>query len=123
MDLLFGLLKAFLFGGALCVLAQLLIDLTRLTPPRILVLYVVLGVALGALGLYRPFRALAGCGVSVTLLGFGGNVAEGVREAVEAQGLLGALTGGLTAAAGSSAAALCFGYLAALLSRGKPKRL
>ncbi len=123
MDLLFGLLKAFLVGGGLCVIAQLLIDLTCLTPPRILVLYVVSGVVLYALGIFTPLRDFAGSGVFVTLLGFGGNVAEGVREAVETKGILGVLTGGLSAAAGGSAAALCFGYLAALCSRGRPKNL
>ena len=110
-------------GGALCVIAQLLIDLTALTPPRILVLYVVSGVLAYALGLFTPLRDFAGFGVSATLFGFGGIVAEGVKEAVEAKGLLGALTGGLSAAAGGSAAALCFGYLAALCARGKPKNL
>lgn len=123
MELFFGLLKAFLVGGALCVIAQLLIDLTALTPPRILVLYVVSGVLAYALGLFAPLRDFAGFGVSATLFGFGGTVAEGVKEAVEAKGLLGALTGGLSAAAGGSAAALCFGYLAALCARGKPKNL
>ena len=123
MELFLGLLRAFLVGGGLCVIAQLLIDLTRLTPPRILVLYVVSGVALYALGLFTPLKDFAGCGASITLLGFGGNVAEGVREAVEQRGLLGALTGGLSAASGGSAAALCFGYLAALFSRGRPKSL
>ena len=123
MELFLGLLRAFLVGGGLCVIAQLLIDLTRLTPPRILVLYVVSGVALYALGLFAPLKDFAGCGAGITLLGFGGNVAEGVREAVEQRGLLGALTGGLSAASGGSAAALCFGYLAALFSRGRPKSL
>ena len=123
MELFLGLLRAFLVGGGLCAIAQLLIDLTRLTPPRILVLYVVSGVALYALGLFTPLRDFAGAGVGVTLLGFGGNVAEGVREAVEQKGVLGALTGGLSAASGGSAAALCFGYLAALFSRGRPKKL
>ena len=83
MELFLGLLRAFLVGGGLCVIAQLLIDLTRLTPPRILVLYVVSGVALYALGLFTPLKDFAGCGVGITLLGFGGNVAEGVREAVD----------------------------------------
>ena len=113
----------FLVGGGVCVLAQLLIDLTRLTPARILVLYVTVGVLLGALGLYEPLRRAVGCGISVPLIGFGGAIARGVREAVDAEGLLGALTGGLAAAAGGTAAALCFGYLAALLTKGRPKRL
>ncbi len=116
-------LRAFLVGGLFCGIAQLLIDLTKLTPPRILVLYVVIGVALGALGLYEPLYRFAGCGASVPLIGFGGTVARGVREAVEAEGLLGALTGGLGAAAGGTAAALVFGYLAALLFRATPKTM
>ena len=117
-----SLLFAFLIGGALCVPAQLLLDLTRMTPARILVSYVVLGVALDAVGLFAPLSSLAGAGASVPLIGFGATVAKGVREAVGDCGLLGALTGGLTAAAGGTAAALIFGYLAALLFRGKPKR-
>ena len=116
-------LAVFLMGGALCALAQLLIDLTSLTPARILVLYVVLGVALGAVGLYAPLKEIFGAGISVPLLGFGGNIAEGVREAVRKEGLLGALTGPLTAASGGIAAALLFGYLAALLGKSRPKRL
>ncbi len=116
-------LTAFLVGGGICVIAQLLLDLTRLTPARILVIYVVAGVALGALGLYEPLREFAGSGVTVPLVGFGGNVAVGVREAVAEEGLLGALTGGLRAAAGGTAAAIVFGYLAALVFRAKSKRL
>ncbi len=116
-------LVAFAVGGGICVIAQLLLDLTRLTPARILVIYVVAGVALGAVGLYEPIRDFAGAGVTVPLLGFGGNVALGIREAVAEEGLLGALTGGLRAAAGGTAAAIVFGYLAALVFRGKPKRL
>ena len=123
MSLFYSCLWAFLVGGALCAVAQLLIDLTRLTPARILVLYVCLGVFLGAVGLYEPLYSFAGCGVSVPILGFGGTVARGVRAAVHEAGLLGALTGGLQAAAGGTAAALCFGYIAALLSKSRPKRL
>jgi len=110
-------------GGFLCVIAQLLIDLTKLTPARILVIYVVSGVALGAFGLFEPMREIFGCGVTVPLIGFGGNIAAGVREAVGKIGLLGIFTGGLTAAAGGSAAALCFGYLAALFGKSRPKQL
>ena len=123
MSLFFDCLFAFLVGGALCVIAQLLIDLTRLTPARILVAYVSFGVLLGAVGLYEPLYKFAGCGVSVPLVGFGGTIARGVRAAVHESGLLGALTGGLRAAAGGTAAALVFGYLAALLSKSRPKRL
>ena len=116
-------LIAFLVGGALCALAQLLIDKTPLTPPRILVIFVTLGVFLGAVGLYEPLREFAGYGVAVSLIGFGGNVARGVREAIHETGLIGALTGGLSAAAGGTAAALVFGYLAALLAPRNPKRM
>ena len=115
-------LWAFLVGGLVCLLAQLLIDLTKLTPARILVIYVVLGVVLGAVGLFEPLKKFAGCGITVPLIGFGGNVARGVRESVSETGLLGALTGGLSAASGGTAAALCFGYLVALFCNGKPKR-
>ncbi len=116
-------LLAFLAGGVISLIAQLLLDLTRLTPARILVLYVVGGVALGAVGLYEPMRELFGAGVSVPLLGFGGNIALAVREAVEEKGLIGALTAPLEAASGGTAAALIFGYIAALFCRGRSKRL
>lgn len=123
METFLSYLLAFLLGGAVCVVAQLLLDLTRLTPARVLVIYVVAGVALGAVGLFEPIREIFGCGITVPLLGFGGNVALGVREAVLEEGLLGALTGGLRAAAGGTAAAIVFGYLAALIFGGKPKRM
>lgn len=116
-------LLAFAVGGGLCVVAQLLIDKTALTPARILVLYVSFGVLLGAVGLFEPLVSLVGCGITVPLVGFGGNIARGVREAVLEQGLLGALSGGFTAAAVGCAAALLFGYLAALCFRGQPKRI
>ena len=116
-------LSAFLVGAVVCIIAQLLLDLTKMTPARILVLYVVIGVALGALGIYEPLRDLAGAGITVPLLGFGGNVALGVREAVAEEGILGALTGGLRAAAGGTASALVFGYLSAVIFHAKAKRL
>lgn len=119
MDKFTQFIWAFVIGGLLCVIAQILIDKTKLTPARILVSYVVAGVALGALGLYKPIIDLAGAGASVPLTGFGYLISEGVREAVDKQGLLGALTGGLSAAAGGIAAALIFGYLAAVLFKGK----
>ena len=122
MSLFYECLSAFAVGGLLCVVAQLLIDLTRLTPARILVAFVVAGVALGAVGLYEPLYRLAGCGVSVPLLGFGGALARGVREAVHTDGLLGALTGGLSATAAGVAAAMVLGLLAALLFKSRPKR-
>ncbi len=112
---------AFLIGGAWCIPAQFLMDKTKLTPARILVCYVVLGVLLGAVGIYQPLVDFAGAGASTPLTGFGFLIAKGVKRAVEEKGLLGALTGGLCAAAGGTAAALCFGYLAALLFRSKPK--
>ena len=121
MELLWEYGKAFLVGGALCVLGQLLIDYTRLTPARILTCYVVSGVLLGAIGLYQPLADWAGAGATVPLTGFGWNLARGVREAVEEQGLLGVFTGGFTAAAGGLCAALLFGFLVALLAKPKDK--
>lgn len=114
-------LRAFLVGGLLCVPAQILIDRTKLTPARILVCYVVAGVVLGGMGVYRPLVDFAGAGATVPLTGFGFLIAKGIRKAVEEHGLLGALTGGLQASAGGIAAALVFGYLACLISKGKPK--
>ena len=121
MDLLLTYLRAFLVGGIFCVVAQILIDRTKLTPARILVAYVVVGVVLGGMGLYQPIIDFAGAGATVPLTGFGYLISEGVRKAVEEKGLIGALTGGLTAAAGGIAAALIFGYLAALIFKGKTK--
>ena len=112
---------AFVVGGALCVIAQILIDKTALTPARILVCYVVVGVIFGAVGLYEPLVKFAGAGATTPLTGFGYLISKGVKKAVGEKGLLGTLTGGLTAAAGGISAAICFGYLAALLFRGKPK--
>ena len=116
-------LFAVLVGGAFCVLAQLLIDLTALTPARILVSFVVFGVFLGAIGLYEPLFNLAGCGASVPLLGFGGNIAKGVREAVDKFGAFGILKGSFTASATGCSAAPVFGFLSCLIFKGKPKRL
>ena len=121
MDSVMNYVWAFVVGGAFCVIAQILIDKTKLTPARILVSYVVAGVILGAVGLYKPLVEFAGAGATTPLTGFGYLISKGVREAVDRQGLIGALTGGLTAAAGGTAAALCFGYIAALFSGGKPK--
>ena len=112
---------AFVVGGFFCVLAQILIDKTRMTPARILVAYVVCGVFLGAVGLYEPLVKFAGAGATTPLTGFGYLIAKGVRRAVQEKGLIGALTGGLSAAAGGTAAALVFGFLASLIFRGKPK--
>ncbi len=114
--------RAFLVGGGLCALAQILIDRTKLTPARILVGYVVGGVILGALGIYKFISDFGGAGAAVPLTGFGNLISEGVRKAVDERGLLGALTGSLTAAAGGTAAALVFGLIAAICVRSKPKR-
>ena len=121
MELLWSLIKAFCVGGLICVIVQILIDKTCLTPARILVMLVVCGVILGGLGLYEPLAEFAGAGATTPLSGFGYLISRGIREAVEEKGLLGALTGALSAAAGGTAAALCFGFFAALLFRGKPK--
>lgn len=118
MMFLLDLLKAFLVGGALCLVAQVLIDKTALTPARILVLYVSLGVVLTALGVYQPLVSFAGCGATTPLLGFGYSLAEGVKKAVDERGLIGALTGGLTGTAGGIAAAVFFSYIFALIFRG-----
>lgn len=115
-------LNAFLCGGVLCIIGQLLIDHTSLTPARILVSYVVAGVILGGLGLYQPIIDWAGAGATVPLTGFGSLLAKGTKEAVAEKGLIGALTGGITAAAGGITAAIFFGFLVALLFKSKPKR-
>ena len=114
-------LKAFIVGGTLCVIGQLLIDKTKLTPARILVSYVVVGVILGALGFYRPLVDFAGAGASVPLTGFGFNLAKGVKEAVDANGLIGVFTGGLKASAGGITAAVTAGLLASLIFKAKDK--
>ena len=114
-------LKAFLVGGALCLVGQLLIDLTKLTPARILTGYVVAGVILGALGLYQPLADWAGAGATVPLTGFGNLLARGVREAVAQHGVIGAFTGGFTAAAGGVCAAIFFGILVASIFKSKEK--
>ena len=112
---------AFLIGGGFCVIAQILIDRTNLTPARILVLYVSVGVLLGALGWYDAIKDVAGCGASLPLCGFGASIAEGMRKAVREDGFLGIFRGGFTAASVGCAAALVFGYLAALVFKGKRK--
>lgn len=113
--------KAFLVGGFLCLIGQILIDKTKLTPARILVSYVVVGVLAGALGLYQPLAEFAGAGAAVPLTGFGNTLAKGVREAVDQMGFLGIFTGGLKAAAGGITAAIGAGLLASLLFRAKDK--
>ena len=122
MDGILGYVTAFAVGGMLCVIAQVLIDKTKLTPARILVSYVVAGVILTGVGLYEPLVKFAGGGATTPLTGFGYTIAKGVREAVDKEGLIGALKGGLTATAGGITAALFFGVIAALLFKSKPKR-
>ena len=121
MDILLPYLKCFLVGGVLCALGQILIDRTNLTPGRILSLYVVTGVLLGAVGIYQPLIDWAGAGASIPLTGFGNTLARGVRQAVDEKGLLGIFTGGLTATAGGIAAALVFALIFALLFRSHDK--
>lgn len=114
-------LWTFLFGGLLCVIGQILLDKTKLTPARILVGYVVAGVFLGAAGLYKPFAEFAKAGAKVPLTGFGCALAEGVKNAVDEKGLLGIFTGGLTAASAGICAAIVFGCLVALIFRSRKK--
>ena len=114
-------LRAFLCGGVLCIIGQLLIDRTKLTPARILVGYVTVGVILSGIGLYQPFADWAGAGATVPLTGFGHLLAKGVKNAVEEQGALGAITGGVTAAAGGVTAAVFFGFVTALVAKSRPK--
>lgn len=113
--------KAFLVGGLFCLVGQILIDKTKLTPARILVGYVVTGVILGALGLYQPIIDFAGAGASVPLTGFGATLAKGVKDAIGEHGPLGILTGGLKATAGGITAAIVFGLLAGILFKPKDK--
>jgi len=116
------LFHAFWVGGLLCVVAQILIDRTKLTPARIMVTYVVAGVVLTAVGLYEPVVDFAGAGATIPIIGFGYTLAKGVEEAVNTHGLYGALIGGLTATAGGITAAVFFGYLFALLCKPKAKK-
>jgi stage V sporulation protein AE len=121
MDTFFQFVKAFIIGGLFCAVGQLLIDKTKLTPARILTAYVVVGVLLGAVGVYKPLVKWAGAGASVPLTGFGYALSEGVRRAVAERGVLGAFTGGLTGTAGGIAAAVLFGFLYALVSKPAAK--
>ena len=114
-------IKAFLAGGLLCLIGQVLIDKTKLTPARILVSYVVIGVILGGLGIYEKFADFAGAGATVPLTGFGYNLAKGVNEAVQQDGFIGIFTGGLKAAAGGITAAILAGLLAGILFHPKDK--
>ena len=114
-------LKAFLVGGLICLLGQILMDKTKLTPARILVSFVVLGVFLGAVGIYKPLAEFAGAGATVPLTGFGYTLAKGVKEAVQEQGFLGIFTGGLKATAGGIAMAITAGLLASFIFKAKDK--
>ena len=118
----FGLLKCFITGGLICVIGQILIDKTKLTPARILVMYVTVGCILGGLGIYKYLVDFAGAGATVPLTGFGYNLSKGAIEAVQENGIVGAFTGGVKASAGGIAAAIFFGYIAALISKPKIKK-
>ena len=121
METLYMYIRVFVIGGLLCVIGQLLIDYTKLTPAKILTSYVVAGVVLGALGVYQPLADWAGAGATVPLTGFGNVLAKGVKKAVAEKGLVGAFTGGFTAAAGGIAAAVFFALLVSLVFRPKDK--
>ena len=121
METIMEYVRAFLVGGAFCAVAQVLIDKTRLTPARILVTYVVCGVALGALGIYKPLIDFAGAGATLPISGFGYLISRGVREAIDREGFMGIITGGLTATAGGITAALFFGLVASLIFKSKPR--
>ncbi len=116
------MLNCFIVGGLICVIGQILIDKTKLTPARILVVYVTLGAILGGLGIYKYLIDFAGCGATVPLTGFGANLAKGAIEGVKEQGLLGAFIGGVKASAGGIAAAVFFGYIASLVAKPKIKK-
>lgn len=123
MEIITSLLPVFIMGGFFSLIAQVLIDLTSLTPARILVIYVCLGVLLFAVGVYEPLYDAFGSGVSVPLVGFGANIGRGVKEAVDKEGLLGALSGGLSASSAGIAASLILGLIFSFISRSKPKRM
>ena len=116
------MLKCFIVGGLICIIGQILIDKTKLTPARILVIYVTLGAILGGLGIYKHLIDFAGCGATVPLTGFGANLAKGAIEAVKDQGLLGAFIGGVKNSDGGIAAAVFVGYIASLLAKPKIKK-
>ena len=116
------ILKAFLTGGTICIIGQILIDKTKLTPARILVAFVTLGAILGGLGWYKFLIDFAGCGATVPLTGFGNLLAKGTISEIQTSGLIGAFTGGIKAASGGIAAAIFFGYIASLVSKPKIKK-
>ncbi len=114
-------IKSFLVGGAICAIVQIFIDKTRLTPGRLMVSLVCIGVVLGAVGIYEPFSKWAGCGATVPLLGFGNNLWKGMKEAIQDYGVLGLFKGGFTSSAVGISGALIFGYLASLIFKPKMK--
>lgn len=116
------MLKCFVVGGLICIIGQILIDKTKLTPARILVIFVTTGAILGGLGIYKYIINFAGCGATVPLTGFGANLAKGAIQEVKSAGLLGAFTGGIKASAGGIAAAIFFGYIASLIAKPKIKK-
>lgn len=118
----FQLLKCFIVGGLICIIGQILIDKTKLTPARILVIFVTAGAVLGGIGIYKYIIDFAGAGATVPLTGFGANLAKGAIESVKEQGLLGAFIGGVKASAGGIAAAVFFGYIASLIAKPKIKK-
>lgn len=117
-----SLIKCFLVSGILCVIGQILIDKTKLTPARVLVIYVTAGCILGGLGIYQYLVDFSGCGATVPLTGFGHNLAKGAIEGVKESGIIGAFTGGVKSASGGIAAAIFFGYIASLISKPKIKK-
>ena len=117
-----SLLKCFVVGGIICIIGQILIDKTKLTPAKILVIFVTTGAVLGGLGIYQYLVDFAGAGATVPLTGFGYNLAKGAIKGVKTSGLIGAFTGGVTASAGGIAAAIFFGYIASLISKPKMKK-
>ena len=119
--MLFDYFKAFAVGGMLCLIGQILIDFTRLTPARILTSYVLVGILLGAIGVYQPLVDWAGCGATVPLTGFGNVIAQGMKKAVAEQGFLGIFTGGFSSAAAGIGAAVFFGVIIALLFKSRDK--
>lgn len=121
MDTVLDFVWAFIIGGLFCAVAQILIDKTALTPARILVGYVVAGVILGAVGLYKPLMEFAGAGASTPLTGFGYVIAEGVKTAIDEKGIMGILTGGLTASSAVVTAVLAFSLIAAIISKKRPR--
>ena len=116
------LIRCFVVGGLICVIGQILIDKTKLTPAKILVIYVTAGAILGGLGVYKPLVDFAGAGATVPLTGFGYNLSKGTIEAVKETGIIGVFTGGIKAAAGGIAAAVFFGYIASLIAKPKMKK-